>query len=140
MTGEELYDCIYDALEDGKIGTVTIPWRDVPSAERQVWSRIAGDARAEALSRIRHPSALPLADDDSEAQAEASERIARFTVPPGLPAGPDIGPEILNDYLAAHEPSLGCCREHFNAAAELRHHRPAPSDRPDDYLLPGDPE
>jgi len=45
VTGEELYDCIYDALEDGKIGTVTIPWRDVPSAERQVWSRIAGDAR-----------------------------------------------------------------------------------------------
>ena len=110
MTGEELYDCIYDALEDGKIGTVTIPWRDVPSAERQVWSRIAGDARAEALSRIRHPSALPLADDDSEAQAEASERIARF-----LDGPVDLG---------------------FPAPGYMR---PASSDQSDDSGTPGSP-
>lgn len=44
MTGEELYDRIYDALEDGKIGTVTIPWRDVPAGEQREWARIAGQA------------------------------------------------------------------------------------------------
>jgi hypothetical protein len=45
MMGEQLYDSLYDALEDGKIGMNTIPWRDVPDSEKQEWDRIARQLR-----------------------------------------------------------------------------------------------
>lgn len=46
MSGEKLYDLIYDALEDGTIGTATVPWREVPDSEKREWTRIAQEAAA----------------------------------------------------------------------------------------------
>jgi hypothetical protein len=43
MTGEELYERIYDARVDGKIGTTGVPWNEVSASEKQAWSRIARD-------------------------------------------------------------------------------------------------
>jgi hypothetical protein len=37
--------------------------------------------RARVLSLARHPSALPLSDDDSEAEADAAEARAQFSEP-----------------------------------------------------------
>lgn len=53
MTGEALYDRIYGALEDGKIGTVTVPWHEVPGSEKLEWDRIASGG-ADCTAEIRH--------------------------------------------------------------------------------------
>lgn len=39
--GELLYDELGELLDDGKIGTPTIPWKEVPAKEKTAWKRVA---------------------------------------------------------------------------------------------------
>ena len=76
---------------------------------------MSSDKRAGVLSRTRHPSALALSDDDSEPEADAAEQRAQFT------GGPDIGPEVLADYLSGRASQPGWpveTGEPFRGAAE----------------------
>jgi hypothetical protein len=45
MTGEELYERVYDARVNGSIGTTGVPWSEVPVSEKQEWEGIAGQPR-----------------------------------------------------------------------------------------------
>ena len=86
-----------------------------PGIDRGTLAVMSSDKRAGVLSRTRHPSALALSDDDSEPEADAAEQRAQFT------GGPDIGPEVLADYLSGRASQPGWpveTGEPFRGAAE----------------------
>lgn len=40
MTGQQLYERLYDAYVNGTIGAPTIPWTELSDLERAEWDRI----------------------------------------------------------------------------------------------------
>lgn len=45
MTGEQLYERLYDAYVNGTIGTPTVPWSELSEIERPEWDRIAAEGK-----------------------------------------------------------------------------------------------
>jgi hypothetical protein len=104
-------------------GTLAVKIRELITAAHELGREererelavMSSDKRAGVLSRTRHPSALALSDDDSEPEADAAEQRAQFT------GGPDIGPEVLADYLSGRASQPGWpveTGEPFRGAAE----------------------
>lgn len=50
MTGQELYERLYDAYVNGTVGTPTIGWAQVGTREQAEWDQIARQAGASAAS------------------------------------------------------------------------------------------